>query len=62
MSAKIIRTAINIVPWMLLVHNLFYVVFGNASDGNNTLAFSNSLGLGYLIVIHWAIKHGYVYA
>jgi hypothetical protein len=61
---KITRTAIKVVPWILLIRNLFYLVFGNASDGNSatSLAFSNFTGLGFSIVVQWATNSGYISA
>lgn len=59
-SRSVIRAALTIVPWMLLVHNLVYLIFEGRSE--NPLAFSNSLGLAFLIIIQWAIKNGHVVA
>ena len=59
-SRSVIRAALTMVPWMLLVHNLVYLIFEGRSK--NPLAFSNSLGLGFLIIVQWAIKNGHVVA
>jgi hypothetical protein len=57
-SAKIIRTTITILPWSNLILNLLYLIYDNTTG--KTLAFSNVLSFGYLIVIQWAIKEGHV--
>jgi hypothetical protein len=64
MSEGFIRTGIKIVPWMLLIHNLFYLVIGNTVDGKSgdSLALSNVIGLAFLIIMRWAINNGYVSA
>jgi hypothetical protein len=64
MSEGFIRTGIKIVPWLLLIHNLFYLVIGNTVDGKSgdSLALSNFIGLAFLVVIQWAINSGYVSA
>jgi hypothetical protein len=64
MSEPFIRTAIKIVPWMLLIHNLFYLIIGNTVDGKSgdSLALSNFIGLAFLVVIRWAINNRYVSA
>ncbi|KAH0291665.1 hypothetical protein KCU62_g2645, partial [Aureobasidium sp. EXF-3399] len=59
-SRSVVRAALTIVPWMLLVHNLVYLIFEGRFE--NPLAFSNSLGLGFLIIYQWAIKNGYIVA
>jgi hypothetical protein len=62
-SDWIIRNTVKTLPWLLLIHNLSYLIFGNTSaTSNNSLAFSNSIGMTYLIIIRWAINRGYVSA
>jgi hypothetical protein len=62
-SNWIIRNTIKTLPWLLLIHNLSYLIFGNPSaTSNNTLAFSNTIGMTYLIIIKWAINSGHVSA
>jgi hypothetical protein len=62
-SNWIIRNTIKTMPWLLLVHNLLYLIFGNTSaTSDNTLAFSNFIGIAFLISIQWAINGGYVSA
>jgi hypothetical protein len=62
-SNWIIRNTVKTLPWLLLVHNLIHLIFGNASaTPNNTLAFSNFIGIAYLISIRWAINRDHVSA
>jgi hypothetical protein len=62
-SKWIIRNTIKTMPWLLLGHNLLYLIFGNTSaTSDNTLASSNSIGIAFLISIQWAINRGYVSA
>jgi hypothetical protein len=64
MSEGFIKTAIKIVPWMLLIHNLFYLVLGNTVNGRfgDSLALSNFIGLAFLVIIRWAMNSGYISA
>jgi hypothetical protein len=62
MSTKVIRTVITLVSWILLVRNLFHMVFGNTSTGKSdtSLASSNFIGLSFLVVVQWRSNRGYV--
>jgi hypothetical protein len=62
MSTKVIRTAITLIPWILLAHNPFHMVFGNTSTGGSdtSLAWNNLIGLSFLVVVQWASNRGYV--
>lgn len=63
-SNRIIRSSVKILPWLMLVHNLLYIVFPSPRDGktDNTLAWSNFTGIVYLIGIQAAIDGGLIAA
>jgi len=57
----IIRVTIKTLPWLLLVHNLSYIIFASSlAASNSALAASNFIGIAYLISIRWALNRGLV--
>lgn len=48
-----------ILPWLMLMHNLLYVIFPSSRNGNG-LAWSNVLSIVYLIGMQAAIEAGLI--
>ena len=63
-SNWIISSTIKILPWILLSHNLLYMILGNNSSATSdfSLASGNFIGIAYLICIQWAISRDYISA
>ncbi|KAH0286313.1 hypothetical protein KCU62_g6867, partial [Aureobasidium sp. EXF-3399] len=63
-SNSIIRGSVKLLPWLMLLHNLLYIVFPSQRDGetDKTLAWSNFTGIVYLIGIQAAIDGGLIAA
>jgi len=61
-SNRIIRGSVKILPWLMLLHNLLFIVYPSPRDGktDNTLAWSNFTGIVYLIGIQAAIDGGLI--
>jgi len=60
-SNWIIRTSMKVLPWLLLIHNLCSLVFGNSfARSISSLATSNFTGLAYLLVMQCATDRGLV--
>ncbi|KAH0335573.1 hypothetical protein KCU81_g8945, partial [Aureobasidium melanogenum] len=55
----IIKITMKILPWLMLMHNLLYVIFPSSRNGNG-LAWSNVLSIVYLIAMQAAIEAGLI--
>jgi hypothetical protein len=53
-SQWILKATIKTLPWILLLHNLAYLLFQDRNESfHTTLAFSNIIGIAFMVCTQW---------